>query len=204
MSGSERFLYVISDPNIAYLLMGLAMLGIFVEISNPGLIFPGVFGAISLLLAFFALGTLPINMAGLLLILLAVGLFVAEVFTASFGIFTAGGVTALVIGSMILFKGGPMFSVSPWLIATGAIVITAFMVFVVYKVVGAHKYRAFTGREDIVGSSAVAKSTLSPKGSVLFRGELWAAESESGDIATEAEVVITGVEGLKLKVVKKQ
>jgi membrane-bound serine protease (ClpP class) len=204
MSGSERFLFAISDPNIAYLLMGLAMLGLFVEISNPGLIFPGVFGAIALLLAFFSLGTLPVNIAGLLLILLAVGLFIAEVFTVSFGIFTAGGITSLVIGSLILFKGGPMFGVNPWLIAIGAIVIAAFMVFVVYKVIGAHKYRAYTGREDIIGGTGIAKSVLDPKGNILFRGELWLAESESGTINAEEEVDIIGIDGLKLKVTKKQ
>lgn len=203
MSASERFLFVISDPNIAYLLMGLAMLGIFVEISNPGLIFPGVFGAISLLIAFFALGTLPTNIAGLLLMLLAVGLFVAEVFTASFGVFTAGGITSLVIGSLILFKGGPMFNVNPWLIAITAIVIAAFMVFVVYKIVGAHRHRAFTGREDIVGGRAVAKTALSPEGNVLFQGELWTARSESGKIKAGEEVTVTQVDGLKLRVIKK-
>jgi len=203
MSGSERFLFVISDPNIAYLLMGLAMLGIFVEISNPGLIFPGVFGAISLLMAFFSLGTLPVNIAGLLLILLAVGLFIAEVFTASFGIFTAGGITSLVIGSLILFKGGPMFNVSPWLIAFTAIVIAAFMVFVVYKIIGAHRHRAYTGREDIVGGRAVAKTILNPEGNVLFQGELWTARSESGKIKAGEEVTVTEVDGLKLRVIKK-
>ena len=181
----------------------LAMLGIFVEISNPGLIFPGVFGAISLLMAFFSLGTLPVNIAGLLLILLAVGLFIAEVFTASFGIFTAGGVTSLVIGSLILFKGGPMFNVSPWLIAFTAIVIAAFMVFVVYKIIGAHRHRAYTGREDIVGGRAVAKTILNPEGNVLFQGELWTARSESGKIKAGEEVTVTEVDGLKLRVIKK-
>ncbi|MBA7651126.1 hypothetical protein ES703_58941 [subsurface metagenome] len=121
MNAVEDFLYAISNPNIAYLLLSLAMLGIFVEISNPGLIFPGVIGAICLLMAFFSLGMLPVNYAGLLLIVLAFGLFIAEVFTTSFGLFTAGGVTSLVLGSLILFKGGPLFQVNPWLIATIAL-----------------------------------------------------------------------------------
>ncbi|MFB0559040.1 MAG: nodulation protein NfeD, partial [Dehalococcoidales bacterium] len=105
MSWVEGFLFAISDPNIAYLLLSLAMLGIMVEIFNPGLIFPGVVGAISLLLAFFSLGVLPVNWAGVLLIALAFGLFIAEVLTTTFGLFTAGGVVSLVIGSLILFKG---------------------------------------------------------------------------------------------------
>jgi len=204
MNTIEDFLYAISDPSIAFLLMGLAMLGIFVEITNPGLIFPGVFGAIALLLAFFSLGTLPVNLAGILLIVLAFGFFIAELFTTSFGLFTAGGVVALVIGSLIMFKGGPLFSVDPWLIAVVTIIITAFFVFVVYKVIAARKQRAFTGAEDIVGGTATVKKSLNPKGIVIFRGENWTATSESGTIEPDEEVLITRYDSLKLWVIKKQ
>ncbi|MCK5434792.1 MAG: nodulation protein NfeD, partial [Dehalococcoidales bacterium] len=117
MNAMEDFLYAISDPNIALILLSLATLGITAEIFNPGLIFPGVLGAISGLLAFYSLGMLPVNYAGVLLVVLAFALFIAEVFTTTFGLFTAGGITSLVIGSLILFKGGPLFQVSPWLIA---------------------------------------------------------------------------------------
>ena len=103
MTTIEAFLYAISDPNIAYLLLSLAMMGIMVEIFNPGLIFPGVIGAIAGLLAFYSLGMLPVNMAGVLLMLLAFGLFIAEVFTPTFGLFTAGGIISLIFGSLILF-----------------------------------------------------------------------------------------------------
>ncbi len=98
MNVAEDFLYAISDPNIAYILLSLAMLGLMVEITNPGLIFPGVVGGICGLLAFYSLGMLPVNYAGVLLIVLAFGLFIAEVFTTTFGLFTAGGITSLVIG----------------------------------------------------------------------------------------------------------
>jgi membrane-bound serine protease (ClpP class) len=113
MNAVERFLQVISDPNIAYLLLSLGSLAIMVEISNPGLIFPGVIGGICLLLAFYSLGVLPVNLAGVLLIILAFGLFIAEVFTHSFGVLTVGGLASLVLGSLILFKGGPLFRVNP-------------------------------------------------------------------------------------------
>ena len=111
MNWIEEFLFAISDPNIAFLLMSLATLGLFVEISNPGLIFPGVVGAICGILAFYSLGQLPVNIAGVLLIGLAFGLFIAEVFTTTFGLFTAGGITSLVLGSLILFKGGIQVSI---------------------------------------------------------------------------------------------
>lgn len=203
MNAIEKLLYTISNPDIAFLLMGLAMLGIFVEITNPGLIFPGVFGAIALLLSLFSLGTLPVNLAGILLIVLAFGLFIAEAFTASFGLFTAGGVTSLVIGSLILFKGGPLFSINPWLIATVVTVITLFFIFIIYKIIAARRKPAFTGSEEIVGGTATVKKTLNPTGIVLFRGENWTATSESGTIEPNEEVIITRYENLKLRVTRK-
>ncbi len=203
MSIIEDFLYAISDPNIAYLLLSLAMLGILVEITNPGLIFPGVVGAISLLLAFYSLGVLPVNWAGVLLIVLAFGLFVAEVFTTTFGLLTAGGVTALVIGSLILFKGGPLFQVSPGLIAGVTIFIAALLAFVVQRVIRAHRRQASTGREELVGKNAVATTALEPEGTVLFKGERWTAVAEKGRIKPGETVTVTRVDGLKLYVTKK-
>jgi len=200
----EDFLYAISDPNIAYLLLSLAMLGLMVEISNPGLIFPGVIGGICLLMAFFSLGVLPVNYAGVLLIVLAFGLFIAEVFTTTFGLFTAGGVTALVLGSLILFKGGPLFDVNPWLIATVAILITGLFTFIVTRVIWAHRRQASTGREELVGKTAVVKAALEPEGMVLFKGERWTAVSETGRVEPGEEVTISRVDSLKLYVTKKQ
>ncbi len=204
MSWVEGFLYAIADPNIAYLLLSLAMLGIMVEITNPGLIFPGIVGGICLLMAFYSLGMLPVNYAGVLLIVLAFGLFIAEVFTATFGLFTAGGITALVIGSLILFKGGPLFQIDPWLIAGVVIFIAVLFAFVVQRVIRAHRRQASTGREEMVGKRAVVKVALEPEGTVFFKGERWTAISEKGRVESGEEVIITRVDGLTLYVVKKQ
>src|SRR4030042_820442 len=124
MKAIESFLYTIADPNIAYLLLSIATLGIMAEIFNPGLIFPGIVGGISLLMAFYSLGVLPVNYAGILLIVLAVGLFIGEILTTTFGIFTIGGLVSLVAGSLILFKdASPQFQINPWLIAIVFIII---------------------------------------------------------------------------------
>ncbi|MFC2060772.1 nodulation protein NfeD, partial [Chloroflexota bacterium] len=204
MNAMEGFLYAISDPNIAYLLLSLAMLGIMVEVSNPGLIFPGVVGGISGLLAFYSLGMLPVNYAGVLLIVLAFGLFIAEVFTTTFGLFTAGGIISLVLGSLILFKGGPLFQINPWLIVTVTLIITSLLVFVVNRVIGAHRRQAKTGREELVGKAAVVKVALDPDGVVFFKGERWTAISSIGRVDLGETVIITKVDGLTLYVTKKE
>ena len=204
MNSIERFLYAISDPNIAFLLLSLATLGLLVEISNPGLIFPGIVGAICGILAFYSLGQLPVNIAGILFIVLAFGLFIAEVFTTTFGLFTAGGLTSLVLGALILFKGGPLFQVNPWLIAVVTLSIAALLAFVINRVIRAHRRQASTGREELVGKKALVKVALAPEGTVFFKGELWAAVSEQGRVEPGEEVVITKVDGLTLYVTKKQ
>jgi len=204
MTTGEKFLFAIADPNIAYILLSVAVLGITAEIFNPGLIFPGVIGGICGLLAAYALGMLPVNIAGILLIILAFGLFIAEAFTPGFGLFTAGGIAALVIGSLILYKGGgPSVKVDPGLIATITVIIAGFLAFVVQRVVRAHRRQATTGREELVGKTAIVKVALDPQGMVLFKGERWTAISESGRIEPGEEVVITGVEGLTLRAVRK-
>ena len=205
MTAIEGFLYAIADPNIAYLLLSIATLGIMAEIFNPGLIFPGVVGGISLLLAFYSLGMLPVNYAGILLIVLAIGLFIGEVLTTTFGIFTAGGVVSLVIGSLILFQGAsPVFRIDPWLIATVTIVVAAVLAFIIHRAISAHRRQARTGREELVGKTALVKVALKPEGTVFFKGERWKAVSEDTDIKTGEEVVIDRVDGLLLYVSKKQ
>ncbi|MBA7501403.1 hypothetical protein ES704_04168 [subsurface metagenome] len=179
------------------------MLGLMVEITNPGLIFPGVVGGICGLLAFYSLGMLPVNYAGVLLVVLAFGLFIAEVFTTTFGLFTAGGITSLVIGSLILFKGGPLFQINPWLIAIVSISIAALFAFIINRVIKAHRHQATTGREELVGKSAIVKVALEPEGTVFFKGERWTAVSEKGRVEPGEEVIITKVDGLKLYVTKK-
>ena len=204
MNTIEDFLYAISDPNIAYLLLSLATLGIMAELTNPGMIFPGVIGAICLLMAFFSLGVLPVNYAGILLIVLAFGLFIAEVLTTTFGLFTAGGIAALVLGSLILFKGGPLFQVNPWLIGAISIIIAGVFVFIISRVIRAHHRQASTGWEELLGKPAKVQVALSPEGMVLFRGERWKAVSEEGTVEPGEEVIISKVDNLKLYVTKKE
>ena len=203
MSAIEGFLYAITDPNIAYILLSLAILGITVEIFNPGLIFPGVFGAISGLMAFYSLGMLPVNYAGILLMMLAFGLFVAEAFTPTFGLLTAGGITSLVIGSLILFKGGPLFQVNIGLIIVVAVCFAGFLAFVVNRVVAAHRRQAATGREELLGKTATVRTALNPEGTVLHEGEIWTAVLDKGQAEPREEVIIKRFDGLKLYVSKK-
>ncbi|MBI4188613.1 MAG: nodulation protein NfeD, partial [Chloroflexi bacterium] len=204
MSTIERFLHAISDPNIAYVLLSLGTLGIIAEVYNPGTFFPGTVGAISLLLAFYSLGVLNAQLGGVLLILLAFGLFIAELFTAS-GLLTAGGIIALVLGSVILFPGGgPLSQINPWLIATVVIIIAAAFIFIIGRVIRVHHKQAYSGREELVGKKALAKTALAPEGMVLFKGELWTAVSEAGRVEPGEEVVINKVDSLKLYVTKSQ
>jgi membrane-bound serine protease (ClpP class) len=205
MSAVEGFLHAISDPNIAYILLSLGSIGIIAEIYSPGMFFPGIIGAISLLLAFYSLGVLDANLGGILLILLAFGLFIGEVLTSTFGIFTAGGITALVLGSLILFpEGGALFQVSPWLIAAVAIIVAAVFVFVITRIVHTHRRQAYTGREELLGKTALAKTALEPEGIVLFKGERWTAVVEKGKVKPGEEVTITRVDGLRLYVTRKR
>jgi len=205
MNAAERFLHVISDPNIAYILLSLATIGLITEISNPGLIFPGVVGGLCLFMAFYSLGVLNAYWAGLLLILLAFGLFVAEVFTPTFGILTAGGIVSLVTGSLVLFShSSPAIQVNRGLIAVVTILIAAFIAFIVGAVVRGQRRRVETGAEGLVGKVAVAKTALSPKGKVLVEGELWKAVLENGEVEPGEEVTINKVEGLRLLVTQRK
>jgi membrane-bound serine protease (ClpP class) len=204
MKTIEKFLYTIADPNIAYILMSVAMLGIMAEIFNPGLIFPGIIGGICLLLAFYSLGVLPVNYTGVLLILLAFGLFIGEALTPGFGLFFGGGVVSLIIGSLVLFEGAPaLFRVSPWLIAIVTIIISGALAFIIYRVISIRRKQATTGREELMGKTAVVRVALNPSGTVFYRGELWSAVSESGEIKTGEEVIINKIDGLTLYVKKK-
>jgi membrane-bound serine protease (ClpP class) len=204
MSFVENFLHAISDPNIAYILLSIGSIGIIAEIYSPGMFFPGITGAISLLLAFYSLGVLDARWGGILFILLAFGLFIGEVLTATFGIFAAGGITALVLGSLILFpEAGSLFKVSPWLIAVVAILVAAVFAFVITRIVRAHRRQAYTGWEELVGKTALVKAALEPEGMVLIKGERWTAISEKGKVKPGEEVIITRVDGLKLYVTKK-
>ena len=203
MNAVERFLQTISDPNIAYILFTLATIGLITEISNPGLVFPGVAGGISLFLAFYSLGVLDAYWGGIALMLLAVGLFIAEYFTTSFGLFTAGGVISLVAGSLILFSHSPGVEVDRGLIAGVTVGVTAFAIFVIGAIIRGQRRRKATGAEGMIGKTAIAKTPIDPTGTVHAEGELWAASSEGGKVAPGEQVIITKVEGLRLWVAKK-
>jgi len=205
MRATESFLFTISNPNIAVILLSLAMLGIMVEIFNPGLIFPGVFGGISAFLAAYSLGFMPINYAGIALIGLAGGLFIAEVYTPGFGVFAGGAIASFVFGALILFSGRPtLFQPDVKVIAGIAVGVGSVLAFIIYHVLRAHRRQPTTGREELAGKKALVKAALKPEGMVLHQGELWKAVLDKGRAEPGEEVFIIKFDGLKLYVTKKQ
>jgi membrane-bound serine protease (ClpP class) len=192
---------MISHPNVAYILLTLASIGLITEISNPGLIFPGIIGGICLFLAFYSLGVLNASWAGILLILLAIGLFVSEIFVGAHGILTTGGIISFVIGSMILFsESEASMQVDIWLIVVVVFLLAAFVAFLVWATIRGQRRKVTTGREGMIGQIALVKSALAPRGKVLVEGELWTAELEEGTAQPGEEVVIRKIENLKLLV----
>jgi membrane-bound serine protease (ClpP class) len=203
MNPIEELLHVISDPNVAYILLTLATVGLVTEVASPGLIFPGVVGGISLFLAFYSLGVLNAHWGGIALLVLAIGLLVAEYFTTSFGLFTAGGVAALVFGSLLLFSRSPGIELNRGLIIGVAIAIGTFSAFVLGAIVRGQRRQKETGPEGMVGKLAKARTPLEPTGTVFAEGELWTATAEGDKIAPGEEVTITGVDGMALRVAKR-
>lgn len=202
MGTRERILNAIGNPNVAYVLMMLGFLGLFFELSNPGVILPGVIGGISLILAFFAFQTLPVNYAGVLLILLAIVLFIAEIKIVSHGMLTVGGVIAMIFGSLMLFETPePAYRVSWSVILVTVLATVLFFGVAVTKAVRAHRARPTTGREGPVGEEGQADSAVAPEGKVFVRGEYWDAWSDEPVSAGE-RVVVVAVEGMRVKVKK--
>ncbi len=201
MGGLERLLYAVTDPNIAFILMNIGMLGLFFELSNPGAVLPGIIGGICLLLAFYGLGMLPVNYAGVALILFAFLLFVAELFTPSHGALTIGGVVSLVLGGFILMSGSePGLAVSRPLILTVALSTGGLFALCVGFALKAQRRRVTTGREDLMGRTAKVRIALEPEGQVFVEGERWHAVAEDGPIEAGADVVVKRIEGLTLYV----
>ena len=197
----DRFLALITDPNIAYILMMVGMLGIFFELQKPGAILPGVIGGISLILAFFAFQSLPINWAGVLLILFGVSLLIAEIKIASHGILTAGGVVAMVLGSFMLYDAPEVgFRVSWTVILPTVGAMAGLVAWAVSAGVRAMMKRPVTGSAGMIGRVAVARSALGPEGQVQVDGEIWRAVSEGGVIPAGEKVRVTAVDGLTLTV----
>jgi membrane-bound serine protease (ClpP class) len=197
----DRFLALITDPNIAYILMMVGMLGIFFELQNPGATLPGVIGGISLILAFFAFQSLPINWAGVLLILFGVALLIAEIKIASHGVLTVGGVVAMVLGSFMLYEAPEAgFRVS-WTVILPTVGATAgLVVWAVSAGVRAMLRSPVTGSSGMVGRLAVTRSALGPEGQVQVDGEIWRAVSDGGAIAAGEQVRVMAVDGLTLTV----
>ncbi len=197
-----RILKAISDPNVAYILMLLGTTGLIAELYSPGAIFPGVVGAICLILAFFAFQTLPINYAGLLLSVLAIVLFIAEVMVQSFGILAMGAVTALFFGSLMLIDSDiPSLRISISVILTTTSVTALFFIVVLRAAWKSQRAPSLTGVAQLVGEIGVAQADLSPGGPFRIQREIWQAESEETVRAGEQAKVIEVV-GLKLKVKK--
>lgn len=202
MTGIERFLFFIGHPNIAYILLSLGMLGILIELSNPGIIFPGFIGGISLFLALYSLGMLEANIAALLLIALAFILFIVDALVTSHGMLTAGGIASMIVGGLLLFRSAT-FRIDLWLIILVAFFFAGLMALVLGAVLSTYKKKQPTGMEGMKGMEAVAVTALSPRGTVKVRGELWEAVLEEGSVNAGDMVIIKEVQGLKLKVVKK-
>jgi membrane-bound serine protease (ClpP class) len=203
MSFRQRFLLTISNPNLAYILLMIGLLGLYFEFAHPGAILPGVLGGICLLLAVFSFQILPINYVGLMLILLAVILFVLEVKVHSYGMLSVGGIAAMIIGSLMLIQSPiPELRPSLRIIIPMALGISLILIFLVYLVVRAHARRAFTGREGMVGEVGRAQTDLSPSGKVFVHGEIWEAEATEPVAKGEKVRVVAVLDTLRVRVRK--
>ncbi len=203
MTARQKFLITISNPNLAYILLMLGLLGLYFEFSNPGAILPGVLGAICLLMAIFSFQILPINYVGLILILLAIGLFILELKVQSYGILSVGGIIAMVIGSIMLINT-PIPELRPSLnfIIPVAIGISLIFIFLITLAIRAHIKKAATGREGLIGEEGMAKTDIDPEGKVFVHGEIWHAESSEKIIKGTKVKVVEVMKNLKVKVTK--
>ena len=200
----QKFLATITNPNIAMILMSLGAAGLFIELYNPGLIFPGVIGVVSLVIAFYSFQTLSANFAGIALMLLGFLFFVIEIKVASYGLLTISGIVSIILGALMLFDqssfGGMSISMS--ILISTVLSLVAIVAVLTWLVVKAHMKRIVTGSESLDGKKGLVKTNLSPRGKVLIEGELWDALSIEGDIPKDAEVVVQSVKGFRIKVKK--
>ncbi|MCX5783789.1 MAG: nodulation protein NfeD, partial [Elusimicrobia bacterium] len=197
----QKLLSAISDPNVAMILMSLGAAGLFIELYNPGLVLPGVVGAMALVTAFYSFHTLSANIAGVALMLLAFVFFIAEIKIASYGLLTVAGVASFLLGSLMLFNTSSAMgiAVSHSVIASmtgGVLAVTGIISWIVFK---AQRRKVVTGIESLKGKRGIAKTALSPTGTVLVEGELWDAVAIE-NIAQGRPVLVEEVDGFKLKV----
>ena len=200
MSWRMQALKVLSDPNIAFVLMTIGTIGLIAELYNPGAILPGVVGAISLILAFYSLQTLPIDYAGVALMMLGVVLFLLEIKVMSYGLLSVGGVAAMTLGALMLVKTDvPFMQVSLSVVLPTVLTFGGLLLAVTWLAVKSQRHRAVTGIEGMIGTIAVAKTDLAPRGTVLMQGELWDAVSAE-PIHAGDDVEVTMLSGLTLTV----
>ena len=203
MSFVEKFLDAISDPNIAYLLMMLGFYGMLFELYSPGAIAPGVVGGICLILAFYSMHALPLNYAGLALIIFGILLFILEVKIISHGILGIGGAISLALGSMMLIQPNSALEfmrISYSIISATTIVTVLFFLFLVRMVIKGQKAKPITGIEGIIGEEGETLASLSPTGMIKVHGELWKAQSLTGTIEQGKKVKVTDIKDLTLYV----
>ena len=199
----QKILDRLSDPNIAYLVMMIGFYGILFELFNPGAIFPGIVGVISLIFAFYSMSSMPVNYAGLSLIIFGIILFLLEIKIVSHGLLTIGGIISIVLGSLFLFRTSPaenFISIS-WTVITASTLLTAlFFIFVIGMGLKAQRQKPATGIKAFIGKKGAAISLLDPGGTVKVNGEMWNAESLSGKINPGENIVVRDIKNLTLYV----
>ncbi|HEY7562656.1 MAG TPA: nodulation protein NfeD [Gaiellaceae bacterium] len=194
MSLWKRILDTLIDPNIIVLLMSLGVLGITIEILNPGLIFPGTVGIISLIVGLFGLQVLPVSWAGVLLLLLAAAFFAAEAFVTSHGALALAGAVSFVVGALMLFDpAGPEYQVSIWVALAVGGTLAVLTAIAVTKVVQARRAPKRTGQEELIGEIGVVRRPLQPAGLIAVHGELWQARSSDGSVAVGEQVRVEAI-----------
>jgi membrane-bound serine protease (ClpP class) len=202
MSLRQKVLNSIAHPNIAYLLMMAGILGLYMEFSHPGTIFPGVAGAICLLLAFASLQLLPINYTGLALMVLGIALLIGEAFIPAFGVLGIGGIISLALGSLLLFDTPASdFAVDRSIVFTAVATLGLFVFAISYLVVRSQSAAPALGMEGLIGKIGEARSKFSPNGKIFVHGEYWDAQGD-GEIAPGDRVKVVGYDGMRLRVVR--
>jgi membrane-bound serine protease (ClpP class) len=205
MSGFDQFLQAVADPNLVYLLFLLAIIGIGFWVTHPGLILPGVVGVIAGLLAALSLFDLPINIAGVILILLAFLLFIIDLKAVTHGVLTTGGIVAMTLGGLLLIDTGFLSEgINIALLLVTVLVIAGIFVFILQKVITARKRPYAAGEESMIGSVGSVRERLNPSGMVFVNGALWQATSASGPLPVGTPVSVVAVDGLHLKVEARQ
>lgn len=205
MSFSQKLLNILSDPNFAYILFILGFYGLLFELYSPGAIFPGVLGVICLILAFYSLHTLPVNYAGIALIIFAIVLFLLEIKIVSHGLLTIGGVISLFLGSIMLIQPESTleFAKISWEVIISVVVFSVlFFLFAIGLGIRAQRLKPTTGSEGIIGETGIAFSDLKPEGKIFVHGEIWNAESIEGEILKDTKIIVEGMRDLTLLVKK--